>query len=215
MNPYYEDSAVTIYHGDCREILPILPKVDLVLTDPPYGVGKDYGSSSDDIPETFAWASKMVAETLLPSAVLSSVSNMRFAPDPDWTGVFRKTYGAMAMFSMPFYPHWEAILFYNLKGYYFGNKGHRSDVFECLPETASKIGHITPKPLGLMSQLIEFMPAKGTILDPFMGSGTTLRAAKDLGRKAIGIEIEEKYCEIAAKRMAQEVLEFKEQPCQR
>ena len=69
--------------------------------------------------------------------------------------------------------------------------------------------HPTQKPLSLMCWCLGFAPDAKTILDPFMGSGTTLRAAKDLGRKAIGIEIEERYCEIAAKRMAQEVFSFK------
>ena len=69
--------------------------------------------------------------------------------------------------------------------------------------------HPTQKPIGIVSPLIEFsVPADGVALDPFMGSGTTLRAAKDLGRKAIGIEIHETYCEIAARRMEQEVLDF-------
>ncbi len=68
--------------------------------------------------------------------------------------------------------------------------------------------HPTQKPVSLMSWCLSFFPAAQVISDPFMGSGTTLRAAKDLGRKAIGIEIEERYCEIAVKRMAQEVLEL-------
>ena len=67
--------------------------------------------------------------------------------------------------------------------------------------------HKNEKPLRLMIRCLEWLPGS-TVLDPFMGSGTTLRAAKDLGRKAIGIEIEERYCEIAAKRLAQEVLNF-------
>jgi site-specific DNA-methyltransferase (adenine-specific) len=66
--------------------------------------------------------------------------------------------------------------------------------------------HPTQKPVSLMRWCIEFFPHARTILDPFMGSGTTLRAAKDLGRKAIGIEIEERYCEIAAKRLSQMAL---------
>ena len=77
-------------------------------------------------------------------------------------------------------------------------------------ETAPKNGHPCPKPLGVWRKILRRVSPEdnGPILDPFMGSGTTLRVAKDLNRKAIGIEIEEKYCEIAANRMSQEVLEF-------
>ena len=68
--------------------------------------------------------------------------------------------------------------------------------------------HIAEKPISLMNDLVKFAPPNGTILDPFMGSGTTIRSAKDLGRRAIGIEIEERYCEMAANRLGQEVLDF-------
>jgi len=78
-------------------------------------------------------------------------------------------------------------------------------VFDCRRSDPDR-EHPTQKPLDLMRWCLGFFPEAQTVLDPFMGSGTTLRAAKDLGRKAIGIEIEERYCEIAAKRMAQEVL---------
>ena len=85
---------------------------------------------------------------------------------------------------------------------------HIWDGFNKASERGIPRSHPTQKPIPLMSWCIGFYPDSETILDPFMGSGTTLRAAKDLGRKAIGIEIEEKYCEIAARRMAQEVLDF-------
>ncbi len=204
---YYSDDYVCIAHADCRDILPSIGGFDVVITDPPYGVGKGYDDAPPDTPNAFADYAAAVVGLGVPTAMFSSVTNLWRAPEPDWIGVFRKRYGALAMFSMPIYPHWEPILFYHIKGNYFGNKGHRSDVFESMPEKASATGHPSPKPVEVMKQIIEFMPA-GVILDPFAGSGTTLLAAKELRRKAIGVEISWKYCEISAKRMAQGVLEF-------
>ena len=119
--------------------------------------------------------------------------------------IWAKRYGASALIAYPIYPHWEGIALYSLSGDYAGNKGHRSDVFTFAPARAAGSGHPTPKPLDLMKETLR-MDAGGVILDPFMGSGTTVLAAKAIRRTAIGIEIEEKYCEIAAKRLSQEVL---------
>ncbi len=88
------------------------------------------------------------------------------------------------------------------------NSDRNIRVFECLRGLNGLREHPTQKPVELMSWVLSFYPTALNVIDPFMGSGTTLRAAKDLGRKAIGIEIEERYCEIAAKRMAQEVFQF-------
>ena len=103
---------------------------------------------------------------------------------------------------------WEAIAICHGPGKKRWNGGGRH-AFYAHPKGENRSGHPTGKPLPLYRELVrDFADADGTILDPFMGSGTTLRAAKDLNRKAIGIEIEEKYCEIAANRMAQEVMDF-------
>lgn len=220
MSPYYQDDAVTIYHGDCREILPQLSGVDFALTDPPYGVD---------------WQSNRRA-----------VKHSKIVNDADlsWLDqVFGKLHAAMADDSLcvSFYGWPDADLFvsswkrvgFALKSHitwvknniglgwftrgqhevaYLLTKGNPAKPVAAISDTIFADGtgnelHPTQKPESLCGQLIRpFCPKGGTILDPFMGSGTTLRAAKDLGRKAIGIELEERYCEIAARRMCQEVL---------
>jgi DNA modification methylase len=200
MTPYYQDGAVTIYHGDCREIMPALSGVDLVLTDPPYGIGLIYGEETRDSTEVFKEILQLLTEWPLPTAfTLPSTRLFDLPLRPDWIGVWHKPM-AMGFWNTLFYPHWEAICFYRFEG-----KLERDDVW--VANTEKPNGHPTPKPLNLWKPLLSCLPGE-TTLDPFMGSGTTLRAAKDLGRKAIGIEIEERYCEIAANRMAQSVMEL-------
>ena len=104
---------------------------------------------------------------------------------------------------------WQPILIYGRDPYLASASGSLPDAFVS-NETTKESGHPCIKPIHVWERLLSRCSKESTdlILDPFMGSGTTLRAAKNLGRKAIGIEIEEKYCEIAAKRMAQTVMEL-------
>ena len=213
IKPYFQDDAVTIYLGDCREILPQLRKVDLVLTDPPYGIGeaagknksrgllaqpKDYGYAEwDNQP-----ASQELINLLINMATYSIIfggnfyslpaSSCWFVWDKDNSGDFADAELAWTNLKQAvrlFKWRWNGMLQEDMK-----NKEYRY--------------HPTQKPVALIEWCISKVNNANLILDPFMGSGTTLRAAKNLGRKAIGIEIEEKYCEIAAKRMAQTVMEL-------
>ena len=206
MTPYYQDSAVTIYHGDCREILPTLPKVDLVLTDPPYNVGIDYGEHDDSMESMewevwvkgwFPWCLDNSKNTLI-SGHVRLIDYGKIEPW-NWLICWWKP-AAMGRSPVGFC-NWEPVGMWG-KG---GGKGTDFVRAPIVPDEALD-GHPCPKPLKFGTGLLSLFPNASDVLDPFMGSGTTLRAAKDLGRKAIGIEIEEKYCEIAAKRMAQEVL---------
>ena len=208
--PYYEHGGITIYHGDCRDVLPGLEPVDLVLTDPPYGVGFRY-ESYNDTEEVFINDVLPVVEDLtakIPSAVCMSMRQLRRLPDPKWIACWYKPAGTTRSGCGGF-SAWEPIFLYG------GAWDLATDVF-VLPkrrgEDKAANGHPCPKPVQLYSWLGRSHKSSGTILDPFMGSGTTLRAAKDLGRKAIGIEIEERYCEIAANRLAQGVLDFGDTP---
>ncbi len=197
LKPYYQDSAVTIYHGDCREILPTLEAVNLVLTDPPYGVRKDYLSYDDSVGVEHIVA---ILAQFPRRLVTCGIGNIWKYPAADWVLCWWKPNG-MTRSAVANANVWEPILVNGCKG--FGVDGKAVCV------SPQNNGHPCPKPLELFAWLADKASEEAqTILDPFMGSGTTLRAAKDLGRKAIGIEIEEKYCEIAAKRMAQEVLAF-------
>lgn len=215
MKPYYSENGITIYHGDCREILPHLEPVDLVLTDPPYGV--DLGSKANngreriaytrlaDNDETITEVVKLLSMLIVRTkrmVLTPGVKNMLRYPTPTHIGSF---YYPAASGCNPWgFSCWQPIYFYGKDPY--GGKGSRPDSYSST-EAAEQNGHPCPKPIGQWSWLMARTSLEGeTILDPFMGSGTTLRAAKDLGRKAIGIEIEEKYCEIAVNRLRQEVL---------
>jgi DNA modification methylase len=192
--------------------------VDLVLTDPPYNCRKNYGEATNDNmpwPEWCDWwdgclelMARIVPDIL---AFMSQTAWRKYVRlgrhEPDWTLCWHKPL-ALACCAMPFMPHWEPIAYWGITRRKDIPKsttaaGWGSDVLSC-NVNRNIWGHPTEKPIDLMRDLVSRF--EGTILDPFMGSGTTLRAAKDLGRRAIGIEIEEKYCEIAVKRLAQEVL---------
>lgn len=214
MKPYFQDNAVTIWHGDCREIVPTLGKFDLLLTDPPYGIGegnakriasraniaaaRDYGHSEWDKNPPDKELLKIVLncskwKIIWGGNYFEGLSGQRgwLVWDKDngsndfadcelaWTNLD----SAVRKFTW----RWAGMLQQNMA---------EKDVRH----------HPTQKPVALMAWCIRRVNDCSTILDPFAGSGTTGRAAKDLGRKCTLIEREEKYCEIAARRMEQEVL---------
>lgn len=216
MKPYYDDGrGIVIYHGDCREILPHLPKVDLVLTDPPYGIAYDTGHR---VPGVTPWSGQIYCDentsardqalALLDGLPMLVFGSRKCNPPAGTRMVLVWDKGAalgMGDLELPWKPSSEEIY---VIGKGFRGKRDESNVIYAHPTQAmAKNGRVHPneKPIKLIQKLLHKCPA-GVVCDPFMGSGTTLRAAKDLGRKAIGIEIEERYCEIAARRLAQEVL---------
>ena len=225
MTPYYEHAGITIYHGDCRDVLPRLPMVDLLLSDPPYGVAYQTKWRSRESPLRCAIAND--GDMSICRDAWPRMTD-RLADDRHWY-VFtspRRIAQAAAIFvgarhiiawdkgdmgtagdlESGFGEAWEAI-FYGMKG--------RRPLRGRRPRTVLRFDwsstmdpvHPTVKPVPLLGRMIEWSTEPGEIvLDAFAGSGTTLRAAKDLGRRAIGIEIEERYCEIAARRLSQGAL---------
>ena len=221
MTPYYTEPGIEIYHGDCRDILPGLGAVDLVLTDPPYGIGYQSNSRGEKF-------DAVVGDTAIMTEWLDLVSCnalavfCRWDVLGDWRAgmmrshnmrgciVWSKGGGGLGDLGRSYAPDYELCLYATSDSWHIPGKRHGS-VWQCQGAAAGQYAHPTQKPVGIMKLAIERLGSTsrsgdGTILDPFMGSGTTLRAAKDLGRKAIGIEIEETYCEIAVKRLKQEVL---------
>lgn len=198
--PYYQDELVTIYHGDCRGILPTLEPVDLVLTDPPYGVAMLRGDSrvkaaiaNDAQPPDIRFLLN------IPKAIIWGGNNFcdQLPRSTGWL-VWYKHFPDMSR-------HSQAELAWTNTT---RTIRHYQEAYHGFMRKADGWLHPTQKPPGLMRWCLGLAPDAQSVLDPFMGSGTTLRAAKDLGLRAIGIEIEEKYCEIAAKRMAQGALNF-------
>ena len=226
LTPYYEHAGITIYHGDCREILPTLVPYEfgIIVTDPPYGMNflsawpKEplerntaiVGDECDDlgwffdlaegVMDGWGWLAcftrwdKWEKHKAQATAARWDVKNMVVWDKDNWTcGDLEGNLG---------YQH-ELVLLASLNGCPIAGTRH-GNVLR-FPRVASDC-HPSEKPVQLIETLARI--GKGRILDPFMGSGTTLKAAKNLGREAIGIEIEERYCEIAAKRLSQEVFSF-------
>lgn len=246
MTPYYQDDTVTIYHGDCRDILPIL-EWDAGIVDPPYGTGwyeTDLVALSSEL--LCLLAKKPIALFGYPERLCVLLGASQLIPS-EWI-TWWPTNGACRGFNLAGLrnesEHIAIVGKHRFKAlreprssansrrkYAIGYK-HKdggagrgldtngdpdsrrlgdvwTDAAPGLAFLSKARQHPNEKPVTLMHRLVDGMSVTGeTVFDPFMGSGTTLRAAKDLGRKAIGIEIEESYCEIAAKRMAQEVLSF-------
>jgi site-specific DNA-methyltransferase (adenine-specific) len=247
--PYYSHGGITIYCADCREILPELPKVDLVLTDPPYGHNNNNGDLihrreaalgrgespeeakrpiANDGPEAnemFRDFLRLAYAVLSPGCCCCCCCGGGGGPDPQfarWSLWMDEVFefkqmvvwdkGPMGM-GWHYRRSYEVVLVGTKPGAacrWHDETNRVENIIRHIPKIIpAGTEHPTIKPTELMAHFIRLHSATGeTILDPFMGSGTTLRAAKDLGRKAIGIEIEERYCEIAAKRMGQEVFDF-------
>ena len=217
MKPYYQDDFVTLYHGDCLELSDVWTCGDVMVTDPPYGRswkqgdtktalgGKDNrhaGIANDGSTEVrdqalSKWGDKpgiAFGDLMLPPPERTKLVGIYYKTAPN-AGILGAVAGCRR--------DAEAIYFLGKWGTGIGGG---SSVFPAyLVGGGAGRPHPHMKPLDVLIPLIELCPP-GVIVDPFAGSGSTLRAAKDLGRKAVGVELEEKYCEIAANRCAQEVL---------
>jgi DNA modification methylase len=207
MRPYYEHAGITIYHGDCREVMPAR-SADVLVTDPPYGMNYNTDGNrftkgggrhlprvrGDDEPfdpvrwsryrDMILWGFNHYCTTLPPGGALV------------WIKRSDAAFGcALSDCELAWIKGRQGV-------FAFRNIAH---------SISSQRQHPAEKPLDLMIWCLSFV-GDGVIFDPFMGSGTTLVAAKRLGREAIGIEIEERYCELAAERLSQEPLPFEPLP---
>ncbi len=205
MTPYYEHAGITIYHGDCREVMPAIGTSDMLLTDPPYGIyERPRGEWNKELIAAPEWDRSIVPISL----ILQAINLARYAIV--WGG----NYYALA--PVRGWLAWDKM------------QDHSSGHFEMawtnldIPTRTFRLSrvqaysrmnkqHPTQKPVRLMEWCIGLVPQAETVVDTFMGSGTTLLAAKHAGKQAIGIDIEERYCEMAAKRLSQEVFNFNQE----
>jgi hypothetical protein len=207
MTPYYADDAVTLYHGDCREVTEWL-SADVLVTDPPYGIGyasgwanefRDVKIANDETPVARDAALALWGDK---PALVFGTWKVEAPPATKILLTWDKGTVGMGDLKLPWFPCTEEI-------YVLGNGWRGSRTSAVLRHVWRNTHHPTEKPTSLLTNLLGKCP-DGTVTDPFAGSGSTLVAAKQLGRRAIGVELEERYCEIAAKRLAQDVLDFGE-----
>lgn len=207
IRPYYEHAGITIYHGDCREVMPTLDRrsIGCLFTDPPYGIRK----AEWDEQFTLDWLPAAAEVCLNGLAIMPGVHNLLHLPFQ--VGRFQYRWMLSCQLSngmtrgLMGFGNWIPCAVYAPEG---------DSLYKPLRDCASvPVGteampdHPSPKPKRAITWLLQRLPGN-SIIDPFMGSGTALVAARERGMQSIGIEIEERYCEIAAKRLSQEVLEL-------
>lgn len=230
MKPYYEHAGVTIYHGDCLEVLGTLApqSADLVLTDPPYGIDYQSARRTDSqarLPkirndkQPFIWWLPGAKRITKDSGSLVCFCRWdvqeAFRLAIEWAGydlksqlVWDRQSHGMGDLAAAFAPQHDVAWFAVGDEFEFPGKRPKS-IIRAMRLSGANLLHPNEKPCGLMGQLIEATTSNGgCVVDAFMGSGATLLAAKQLGRQAIGIELEERYCEIAARRLSQEVMDL-------
>lgn len=212
--PYYDQDGITIYNADARTVMLALRQMDAVITDPPYGVGetiksgitKDMDKAGYDIYEDTAENYKKIVVPIIEHCLTISKRmiltpgnrNFCFLPQPDDFGCFYQP--ATSSMSRWGRPDAQPIFYYGKIPY--PNQQHFNSYK--LTERPSCDKHPCSKPMQAWMWIVAKGSLEGeTILDPFMGSGTTLVAAKRLGRKAIGIEISQDYCDLAIQRLSQ------------
>jgi site-specific DNA-methyltransferase (adenine-specific) len=211
MKPYYVDDAVTIYQGDCREILPAIADqfAQAVITDPPYNVGIKYGAATNDARGDYAaWCAgwfrdcRRIASAVAVTPGIANVGQWyRMGDDPNWILAWHKP-AAMGRCLVGF-NNWEPILLWGK-----AVRAGTDVVVAPIVADSALDGHPCPKPLKWATTLVGLLSQPGDlVVDPFCGSGTTMRAARDMGRRYVGIEIDERYCEMATRRLAQGALE--------
>lgn len=224
---YYQENLITIYLGDAREILPSLPVTAIVISDPPYNVGYHYRSYSDSLDE-IAYQHLLVTTFRQPSVMLHyPEAIVQFAMKAQQTP--QRCAGWIYHANTPH--QWRMIAWFGCEPDFKlmrqpyknptdsrvrelmerGSKGAALydwwQIEQVKNVSDEKIDHPCQIPTEVMLNIVGITPCE-LIIDPFMGSGTTLLAAKQLGRKAIGIEMDEHYCEMAVKRLEQEYLSF-------
>lgn len=255
MKPYYQEGTVTIYHGDCCEVLPQLPRGDLIFADPPFNTGKDYGTYKDNLPigDYYDWCQDWIEKcfcNLLLTGSFYVYTNSRHLSRlqiiMDKYGIWQNTivwhYTNPTPDSRRYPKTWSAFLFFTKTGEYTFNKDailvrpfqtnldipstvKQSRLYDVWYDVSKLVGgyvaqkEVILKPNTKQRECVYQLPRellwriiltssneRGLIIDPFLHSGTSAVVAKELGRKFIGCEIDERYCEIVANRCRQAVM---------
>jgi DNA modification methylase len=222
--PYYQDDQVTLYLGDCLEVTDWLAG-DVLVTDPPYGVDVSQYAMTNDPKRRKEWKAESVIKGDGDTKVRDKALELWGSRPAIVFGSWRRERPANVRQRLIWYKSKASPGISNAAWYsadeeiYILGQGFTGKSEMTVYQTnearmgkngpAARLGHPTPKPVGLMERLITKCP-EGVIVDPFAGSGATLLAARNLGRKAIGVELEEKYCELIANRLSQQAFVFDE-----